>query len=91
MDLSITNILERRLQTIVFKKGLANTIKQARQLTTHGHIAINNKKITIPSYLLSVDEEPMVSYAENSSYNNEEHPEIIKLKKDKQIEEVKNE
>ncbi|MBS3159500.1 30S ribosomal protein S4 [Candidatus Woesearchaeota archaeon] len=91
LDLSITNILERRLQTIVFKKGLANTIKQARQLTTHGHIAINNKKITIPSYLLSVDEEPMVSYAENSSYNNEEHPEIIKLKKDKQIEEVKNE
>ena len=40
LDLAIEDILERRLQTIVFRKGLAKTIHQARQLITHGHISI---------------------------------------------------
>lgn len=57
LDLSIENILERRLQTLVFRKGLSQTPQQARQLITHGHIAIHGKKVTSPSYLVDADEE----------------------------------
>ena len=57
LDLSIENILERRLQTIVFRKGLSKTRQQARQLITHGHIAVQGKRITSPSYMVNVIEE----------------------------------
>ncbi|MEM0480796.1 MAG: 30S ribosomal protein S4 [Candidatus Aenigmatarchaeota archaeon] len=60
LDLTAERILERRLQTIVYKKGLANTIKQARQLIVHGHIAINGRKITWPSYLVKKEEEDKI-------------------------------
>jgi len=53
--------LERRLQTLVFKRGLAHTPKQARQFIAHKHIAIDNKKINVPSYLVPVDEEDKIS------------------------------
>ena len=44
--------LERRLDTLVFRLGFANARRQARQLVRHGHIAVNGKKVNIPSYLL---------------------------------------
>lgn len=62
LSLSVENFLDRRLQTIVFKKGLARTIKQARQLITHGFIAINGKKVTVPSYMVSSAEEKQIGY-----------------------------
>jgi small subunit ribosomal protein S4 len=57
LDLSIRNILERRLQTLVFRTGISKTSHQARQLITHGHITIQGKKVTSPSYLVNADEE----------------------------------
>ena len=48
LDLTIEDILERRLQTIVFRKGLARTVFQSRQLITHGHVTIDERRITIP-------------------------------------------
>ena len=54
--------LERRLQTLVFKKGLAKTIKQARQFIVHGLIAIDGKKVTVPSYIVARDEEDKIGY-----------------------------
>ena len=62
LSLNVTNLLDRRLQTIVFKKNLANTYKQARQLIVHGHIAINKKRITAPGYLVKVEEEDLIDY-----------------------------
>jgi len=61
LNLTAEHILERRLQTIVYKKGLANTIKQARQLIVHGHIAINGRKVTFPSYIVPKDEEDKIT------------------------------
>lgn len=55
-------ILDRRLQSIVFKKGLAKTIKQARQLVTHGFIAINGRRVKSPSYTVKIEEENSISY-----------------------------
>jgi len=60
LGLTVEDILNRRLQTIVFKKGLANTIKHARQLIVHGHITINNRKIVYPSYLVPKEEEDKI-------------------------------
>lgn len=57
LSLTVENILDRRLQTIVFKKGFANTIKQARQFIVHGHVYIKDRKITYPSYLVPLNEE----------------------------------
>ncbi|MGQ9624609.1 MAG: 30S ribosomal protein S4 [Candidatus Bathycorpusculaceae bacterium] len=74
LDLTIEDILERRLQTVVFRKGLAKTVHQARQLITHGHIAIGNQRVTVPSYLVSKDEEDKVAYALKSTMANPNHP-----------------
>ena len=57
LALTEEDIFKRRLQTIVFQKGIASTAKGARQLITHKHIAIGGKKVNIPSYLVPIDEE----------------------------------
>jgi small subunit ribosomal protein S4 len=64
-DLLILNVeafLERRLQTVVFRKGLAKTIKQARQLVAHGLISINGKRMTSPGHLVLAMEENRIGY-----------------------------
>ena len=61
LGLTVKDFLERRLQTIVFKKGLANTIKQARQLIVHGHVYVNGIRTMYPSYLVNKDEEDKIS------------------------------
>ncbi len=62
LSLKTTDWLDRRLQTLVFKKGLAKSIKQARQFIVHGLIAINGKKITVPGYIVRRDEENTIGY-----------------------------
>jgi len=74
LDLSIEDILERRLQTIVFRKGLTRTIFQARQLITHGHITIGNRRVTVPSYTVAKAEEDQVMYSPQSAIATEAHP-----------------
>lgn len=74
LDMNIEDILERRLQTIVFRKGLAKTPYQARQLIMHGHISVNGKVVFSPSYLVLKDEEETVTYAPTSPLNKPEHP-----------------
>ena len=49
-DKAVFQFLERRLDTIVLRAGLAQTIMQARQMVVHGHITLNTKKHNIPSY-----------------------------------------
>jgi small subunit ribosomal protein S4 len=77
LDLSLEDILERRLQTIVFQKGLSQSIQQARQLIAHGHIAINGRKVSTPSYLVLKEEEEKLSYSQKSPLKDQNHP-IIK-------------
>jgi len=74
LGLTIEDILSRRLQTMVFKKKLASTLKQARQLITHGHISVNGVVITGPSYLTSKDEESNIEFARRSNLSNSSHP-----------------
>jgi small subunit ribosomal protein S4 len=74
LDLSIEDILERRLQTIVFRKSLTKTAYQSRQLITHGHILIGNRKVTVPSYIVSREEEAQLTYSPQSTLFNPNHP-----------------
>jgi small subunit ribosomal protein S4 len=62
LGLTVENILERRLQTIVFKKGLANTIKQARQYIVHGHIGVEDRSVKFPSFLVTRELEDKIGY-----------------------------
>jgi len=62
LDLRVEDLLERRLQTVVYRKGLARTIYEARQLIIHGHIAIKGRRVRSPGYLVTVEEEPHVDY-----------------------------
>lgn len=74
LDLTIQDILERRFQTIVLRKGLAKTIQQARQLITHGHITIGNQRVTLPSYIVTKQEEDQIAYTRQSPLSNLTHP-----------------
>ncbi len=74
LSLDATNFLERRLQTQVHKQGLANTIKQARQFIVHGHISVGGRKVTVPGYIVSMDDELSLDYYSGSGLSSESHP-----------------
>lgn len=60
LNLKVEDLLERRLQTIVMKKANTRSPYQARQIVSHGHVSIGNRKINIPGYLVRLEEEPKV-------------------------------
>lgn len=74
LGLNTETLLNRRLQTMVFRKGLAASPKQARQMIFHGHVAIDGRRVTIPGYLLARDEEDKITYNFSSPFMNELHP-----------------
>jgi small subunit ribosomal protein S4 len=74
LALTEKNILGRRLQTIVYEKGLASTITQARQMIVHGHIFMNGHKVTVPGYIVTRNEEPTIEFNPASPYTDEMHP-----------------
>lgn len=57
LGLTVEALLERRLQTVVHKKGLTKTARQARQSIVHGHVTIGDRLIVHPSYIVPVDQE----------------------------------
>ena len=60
LGLTVEDILKRRLQTVVYQKGLARTPKHARQLIVHGHVFLKGRRITFPSYLVPKEEEDKI-------------------------------
>ena len=60
LNLKIEDLLERRLQTIVMKKSGIKSPYQARQLVSHRHVSIGNRKVNIPGYLVRTEEEPQI-------------------------------
>lgn len=61
---ALLQILESRLDNVVYRMGLATSRAEARQMVRHGHIAVNGKKVSIPSYL--VESGDVVSVREGS-------------------------
>ena len=66
--LTVEDLLKRRLQSLVYEKGLASTIYEARQRIVHGHIQVGNKTINSPSYIVKKEEEDLISFAPNSPF-----------------------
>lgn len=75
LSLTIRDIMERRLQTQVYKKGLARTPNQARQFITHCHVMVAGTMVTSPSYLVLVSEETQIEIVPQSALVDPEHPE----------------
>jgi small subunit ribosomal protein S4 len=75
LSIEIKDVLERRLQSVICRKSLARTMKQARQFITHRHIVVGDKEITAPSYLVSTEEENKLGFKGKSGLASEDHPE----------------
>ena len=75
LALDVTDVLERRLQTVVYRKGFANSPKQARQFITHGHITVDGQRVRVPSYKVSVAKEGTLGFDERSPLADDLHPE----------------
>jgi small subunit ribosomal protein S4 len=89
LGLTLNEFMGRRLSTLVFRKKLARSVKQARQFIVHRHIAVGNKVITSPSYLVPVNDEVSISFVENSTLASAEHPERA-LKEVKEVPDPEN-
>ena len=62
--LVLVEFLERRLENVVYRLGFAKTRRQARQIVSHGHIAVNGRRVNIASYRVKVGD--VISVIENS-------------------------
>jgi len=60
LKITVRDLLERRLQTIVFRKGLSKTIKHARQLIAHGKVKINGRRVPFPSFIVPKEYEDKI-------------------------------
>jgi len=60
LSLTVEDVLSRRLQSMVFKRGMAVSPLHARQLVTHGHIMVGNRRITVPGYEVEAQQEGTV-------------------------------
>lgn len=75
LDIKLRNLLERRLTNIVYKAKLARTPVQARQFVVHRHITVNGQLIDSPSFMVPLNLEHTVSFVQNSTLFDENHPE----------------
>ncbi len=74
LSLDVTDVLERRFQTVAYRQGLASTPQQARQFLVHGHVTIDGARVTEPSKFVTVDEEDSITFDETSVLADELHP-----------------
>lgn len=63
---SLLQLLERRLDNVVYKLGFAPSRAAARQTVTHGHVYINGRRVNVPSFLISIGDKISVKPAERS-------------------------
>lgn len=61
LDLNVENLLERRLPTVVVKKGLAHSLLDARQMVVHKRVRLNGKVMDSPSYIVPVAKENLIT------------------------------
>ena len=67
LSLTVEDMLARRLQSMVFKKGMAVSALHARQLIVHGHVAVGDRIITVPGYEVGGTDEGMITLVGGAS------------------------
>jgi len=87
LTLNTTDILNRRLQTAVNRRGYSETVREARQLVTHGHVYINGEKVNIPGYLLTKEEEQELEVRKPEPSETEEQEETEEVEEESENEE----
>ena len=78
LGISLKDVLNRRLQTIVFKKGYAKSMKQARQMIIHRHVLVGSRINSSPSYIVKLSEESTIEISPKSPFYDTNHAERIK-------------
>lgn len=68
LGLSIAQFMERRLQTLVMKRKLANSVHHARIMIRQKHIAVGKQMVNIPSFMVRVSSEQHIQLAPNSCF-----------------------
>merc|ERR1712070_939223 len=68
LSLTLENFMERRLQTLVFKRGLAKSIHHARVLIRQRHIRVGRQIVTVPSFMVRVESQPHIEFALSSPF-----------------------
>merc|ERR1712147_437649 len=68
LGLKLENFMERRLQTLVFKRGLAKSIHHARVLIKQRHIRVGRQIVTVPSFMVRVESQPHIAFALTSPF-----------------------
>ena len=74
LEINVEHMLSRRLQSVVYYKGLAPSMRASRNLIVHGHICIGDQRMTVPGYHVLKEEEDSLQYSENSPFIDPEHP-----------------
>ena len=74
LEINVEHMLSRRLQSVVYYKGLAPSMRAARNLIVHGLICIGDQRMTVPGYHVLKEEEDSLQYSENSPFVDPEHP-----------------
>jgi small subunit ribosomal protein S4 len=88
LSLTLKDIMERRLQTLVFRKNLSSSVSQARQFIVHEHISLGDKTITAPSYLVPLEQEGILQFSQGSAIASTSHPIRVVIKKEKEAKET---
>jgi len=81
LQINVEHMLSRRLQSVVYYRGLAPTMRAARNMIVHGHISIGEQKMTVPGYHIRKHEEENLNYSSNSVYNDPNHPFRLEMEK----------
>ena len=74
LQISVEHMLSRRLQSVVYYRGLAPSMRAARNMIVHGHISVGQQRMTVPGYKILRIEEESLNYSANSPYGDENHP-----------------
>lgn len=91
LSLETRDILNRRLQTAVERKGFADTAKEARQRVVHGHIFIDGERVNVPGYLLTQEEEKEITLKMPEPEESEDNEETSEEAGEENSEEVEEE
>ena len=74
LEINVEHMLSRRLQSVVYYKGLAPSMRAARNLNVHGHICVGEQRMTVPGDHVLKEEEDSLQYSQNSPFADPEQP-----------------
>ena len=73
LEINVEHMLSRRLQSVVYYRGLAPSMRAARNLIVHGHICVGDQRMTVPGYHVLKEEEEQLRYSESSPFADPGH------------------